>query len=376
MAKKNKRLIEQAALESLVRFGPQLDALESLTQTAKDSFSATVGAANVSAASTQAAIKEARPGLRKTYDQAGLAQAALNDTLLSGDLAGLEGPGTDLLKAAGATEAHRAASQMNAAKVQALQELTNRGIQAQAGRSQAVLAANARLHDDLLGVERTRQSIAGQAGAFTAATLGDLLETRADRRFTAGQKELDRENQAALNRADNRTSRANTRDRIDAAAAKDAAKDAEDAKGLLPNGVKKATPQQHGAARDGVELALTQAKRLKASGRDRGEIAQLLTEGRSSQTVENDAGEKVKVPGVSKVPQLLAQAALDIMYYGFVSKKTRRLLNARGLTVGGLRYPGPNSPQAKGWRAKRIAQKAVGPIAATGVGGSVGAGVG
>lgn len=341
--RRNQRLIDQAALQSLVRFGPQLDALDQLTRDARSTYRGTVSAAEGSAAASTAAIKDARPGVAKIYDQAGLKQAGLNDTLMSGDLAGLSGPGTDLIKAEGATEAHLAATHMNEAKVQALQELTNRGLQAQAGRASAVRQARATLAGDLGDIAKARLSLSGQAGAFESATLGDLLETRATRRFTASQKEKDREAAAKNNRADNRTSRANTRDRIQAQ------KEAAAAKGnpTLPNGVKRATPGQHGTARDTVELALTQAKRLQSSGRSRSEIGQLLIQGRSPQTIDDGKGGKVPVPGVSKVGQLYASVALDILYSGRVSKKNRKLLNARGLTVKGMGFKGPMTAEER-----------------------------
>lgn len=117
----------------------------------------------------------------------------------------------------------------------------------------------------------------------------------------------------------------------------------------LPGGAKLATVQQHGSFKDAVGGARAALPRLRAEGRSRAEIAQVLLNGRPQATLRVDEkGNKldapVTIPGVSKRPELVASIALDLELDGHVSRRNVRELHKRGLSLKKLGLPSrPNA---------------------------------
>jgi hypothetical protein len=335
------RLLDQAALEAIVRFGPQLDALKQLQHQAHQTFGTRVTAANATAGAIHGAVDVAAPKVAGAYDEAGLRQAAIAGTLINTDLAGL-GPSADRFKAAGAVEAAGAADRLNAGRSQALTDLANRGVEAEAGRTQAVRTAGDQLAGDLQRIGDEKVSLIGQAGAFKASQLADLREAERQRAFTASENAANRANARGIAAGHDAVSLSNA-----ATSAASKGKGGKGSRGRLPGGVPLATPTEHGNARDSIEGALQEAKTFKAHGGTRPDVGKLLITGAPAQTKKDKNGDSQHIPGVTPHKALYVRVALDLAYDGHISPDTAKLLHKRGLSVKRLGYPLLNKAQRR-----------------------------
>lgn len=348
MAAKRKgssRFASQAAEDALVRFGPQTDALRSLIDDAKTRYATAATAASANAVSTQAANRAALPVLQGIYTQ-----EAANDAAQRGALS----QGSGVIEAAMRREG--AAAQSN---------VVNAIPQAEAGKAMALRLAQAGLTSDLGKIDAQSLALAAQKGAFSSAEIDKLAQAAADRQtkltVAQGNNKTSRLNAltgAATSTANNKrtttTSAQNTKDRIQAAKDKEAAKKA----GLLPGGVKPlATSQQNSFA---SSVATTRSeiadfvKGAQKQGKGRGWINAQIAQGIPGYTVHDPSTGKVKIdangapvtqPGLKAVSQeLVRNVVLDQILYGGPTAITARKLHRAGYKVGAF---GAIVPQAK-----------------------------
>src|SRR5215213_2577465 len=90
MARKRNRFTRQAALEALVRFGPELSGLKELQREAIAAYRTGVRQAHGTSRGIVGAVDQARPGVRRIYDDAGIS-ASRHANMLTGDIGNLPG---------------------------------------------------------------------------------------------------------------------------------------------------------------------------------------------------------------------------------------------------------------------------------------------
>lgn len=180
MASKRKRFLDDAALQSLVRFGPQLQVLEQAQRTATDQYKSGIAQADAGRVGVQQAVDAVVPQLAGVYDQAGLDAARTSQTLIGKDLAGLSGV-ADSIKGGAALEAAGMAGRLGAAKTQALTDLGDRRVQAATGAVTAKRQVRSELTENLAKIFEQAKALTGQQGAFEASAFSDLVNKDSDR---------------------------------------------------------------------------------------------------------------------------------------------------------------------------------------------------
>lgn len=341
MATKKKpksKFADQAALESLVKFGPELSVLKEAQRTAQSTYKTRVAQAESGAQGVQQAVAAALPVLSQVYDQAGLDAARTSQTLIGHDLAGL-GPIADSIKAGAALEAAGMVGRQTSARASAVRDFTDRGVQAAAGAVQAKRAAQDELVSNLAKILQSKQDLTGQKGAFEASTIGSLQDAQDTR-----------DQQTALNSADNAQSERNS--------VRSAGLDP-DTGDPIPNGpLDPASKKPSYASRDkhitwASDIGNIASFASRYAGKlTRPQIVEKLKKGRPQQTVYADAKTGLPVaqgtPGavkqtLPKIPQFQADlrmtAALDVALDGHLSRATQKRLNNAGFKVKDLGLP-------------------------------------
>jgi hypothetical protein len=369
MAKKKtsrrSRFADDAALQALVRYGPEETGLKALAQQARADYGVSVRQAQTTGDLTLAAAKEAIPGVAKIYDSAGLAQAR-TASLVSPELAALTGPGAATLQRGGALEVAQQLGNLRASKASALEDLTTRQVAARQGQQFGILAARQKFTQDMQKILGQSQGLAQQKGAFTASTLNALE-----------QAALGRSTKKQVARIGASASRANTKARLSQSernSLRSSGIDPDTGKpipggkldpkklGTLPGGVKLNTAAMHGRVTDQVKSLEGWIRQHKGDYTSRHEIAQDLLNGVAGQTVTDPkTGAKIRDPGVPKAPsQLALQAALDVVYNGGLSNGTARALHQRGYSVGALGLPSGTKIKPPPKRSRRAAARVPG----------------
>ncbi len=341
MAKNQKsRFADQAALEGLVKFGPELAVLKEAQRTAKATYDQRVQTADSGALGVQQAVAAALPAVAHIYDQAGLDQARTSQTLIGHDLAGLGGV-ADSIKGGAALEAAGMANRLGEARAAAVRDFADRGVQAQAGAVQAKRSAQDELVTSLAKILQTSRDLGGQQGAFEAATIGDL-------EHDAAQDAL----KTSLNEADNSQSERNSLrsagiDPNTGAAIPGGKLDPKVKRGgTSATGVKLLSGEKHVAARDTVARAVAALRTLDPDKSDRGEAAPLLVTGHKSTPLYNPDGSKrisksgspVTTPDIPAAGAL-ATIAADVYYDGHLSRANQKVLADLGYSLRQLGLP-------------------------------------
>lgn len=341
MAKKNRkgrsggRWADQAALQSLVRFGPEESGLAELEQQLGGNFASTVQSAQANAAGVVDAVNQTLPEVRRLYNQAGLQQTRTNDTLIHGDLAGLSSV-ADSIKGGAALEAATQLGNLREAKTSALRDLTTRRVGAKEGQQWAIQNAQRQLEQGLTQLYERKQALASERGAFEALTIQDLRQAAQDRaqeiRIEQMGNRSSRTNaligagqmpDGSLTPAERRQRRQNRRDaRADR---RDARADRRDEREKERKDRWRDT-DEHAEFQDSVGSALSQAKAMASAGRPRGSAAKTLVQGRPVTTVEADDGTELKLPAIDSTSPLIASIALDLAYDGHISERNRQRL--------------------------------------------------
>jgi hypothetical protein len=179
MARKRNRFVNQAALEALVRFGPELSGLKELQREAIMEYATGVKQAHGAARGTVGMIDQARPSVRKIYDDAGVS-ASQHASMLTGDVAALPGVANSI-KAGAQLEATHSLAALRDAKSAALTDLQSRRVAAKEGEAFAVNRAHTELVDSLAKVLGRKQDLRREQGAFTALTAKELRQSAQER---------------------------------------------------------------------------------------------------------------------------------------------------------------------------------------------------
>lgn len=373
MAKKKttSRFASKASEAALVRFGPQLTALQQLADEAAQTYKGTTSNARVAAAGTQAAVDQALPTVKGVYDESGLMQALANGAL-GGDLAKIQGGGigVDALKAGAANEQAVMTRNLAQARAGAVADLGSRKTRAAEGAQFATENARNNLIDALTKISAQKLSLGDQQGAFMASTISDLQDAQDTRDFTATQNRLNRQNQANIATGHDQTSRDNAATRRRAAADKKNA-------GRLPGGAKLQTTTAHSALLGKIDQVKQVAEPLvsqaQKEGHSRHFVARLLTAGVEGGTLHNPATGKIKLdpktgleqkaPSIKAQDPLLASVTLDLAYDGHVSAANAKKLHQRGYSLKALGLPGRNSPGSDVRQQGKIADSATNTVA-------------
>lgn len=321
--RKRNPLVSQAQALAVVKYSPEEAALVQLLRQAQDTFHQGVAAAKGAAKYTVNTIDSSRPQLESVYKVPGLNPAQ--------PAAAPELPAAGALdfRSASQFETQAAAHRMAQSRTDALAGLSQQKSSAAAGAQYGAQQARQQYLRDLGTVDSRLVQLSGEKGAYIASTFGTLEQQAAQRALTARGQTLSHQDRV---RGQNLTHG----DRVATRQAKQQASQR----------VKWATPAQHGAFHDAVAHAVAEAKRMKQAGHDRNYIGQQLVIGRSPQSIKDPStGQSLTVPGVTKVPQLAASVALDLLFDGHVSRNNVRALHGRRLQIRQLGYPTRPAPQ-------------------------------
>lgn len=334
MARSRSRRLRRVARQTAeLRYGPERRQLEGALFEARDARDAGVDAARATGRGLRSAIRGARPGFARTYDE-GAERLAANAGVIGPNMP-TSGPGAAIL-AAQAGE-HQAALDANvAARTATLADLTQQGIRAREGQAFAVRNARDQYQADVGKVLQQLLGLSQEEGLFAAAEFGRLRENALDR----GQRERGSKRSAGI---DPKTGKPIPGGKLDP--------DANGKPGDQRKGKgERATNAQHGDLADRIKEAKHWATLLKKGGASREAVEAALAAGRPSSTVyrevDDGRGGTKRVPvltdqGTEKktreIPSLGAglflEAALDEVFKGHVSRRTTRQLHQRGFFV-------------------------------------------
>lgn len=345
------RWANQAALEALLRFGPEQSGLAELQQAALGQFTTSVRQAHAGRRAIGQAITAARPEVAQIYRRAGERTGDINE-VLGQSMA--NAPAS--LQAAMAQEQAGFGRRLEESRADALTDLKDRRVSAREGEVTAVRAARDELAGTIAQVARRNLDLRREQGAFTALRTGELRQAATERadRLAWQQAQLSAGERKSLRSAG-----------IDPDTGKPIPggplTDGKGGKGKGgPGGRGWASQEQHAAAQDMVDLAIREAGQLKKLGASRAEIADMLTNGAEDQEIalhdpqtgkplyNPDGTPKTKrVPGVPSIKsQTLLSAALDMATLGYITPKTYKRLRARRLRVQDL----PSLVTYRAWR--------------------------
>jgi hypothetical protein len=367
------RWASEAALQALIRFGPEESGLQALKQEARGTYRQTVRGARGAARGIVGEVKAVTPQTRKAYDEAGLAAARTAHSVVDPALKGL--PQNSLSA-----------------------DLGSRRVSAREGAAFAVTNAASVRNSDLAKYNARYQALRQEKGAFTALTEATLADDARQRRqqlriAMAGLRQQDRTSRRSARQSERNSIRSSG---IDPNTGK-----------IIPNGP--LDPKAKAKAKGGptgeqylnwqtsIEDISAAAKRLKnakdRNGRplnlSRAQIVDKLSAGRPAQQVltatknwgsfrkgdQLPAGltpQEKKALGATNIAlgaikpypaDLRMSAALDIALFGHLTPATQKRLHRAGFNLKrlGLRTYGQyrsslrNNATEQGIRAGRLA---------------------
>lgn len=331
MATKTNKYQSQIDSETELRYGPQLSALATLLSNAQSERNQALSVNTSTANALSNAARLAQPevkGANADY----LAQLMAAKGTLGQDTAAWAGSG-DPFKEASARD--MANAQVRAAETTkaSSDELTQRGLDARSGAVAGARAINDRYAGQSDQIGQQAQELTGQSGTYAASRLAELLGVDAKTAHETAQARADRQSSQDI-------AGAQIQSREDISSADRASREKIAAEKADPKKVKWQTPQAAGKVSDTIAAAQAAAEKMKAAGRSRSEIAKLLVGGRPTQSVQDpNTGAITSVPGVSKVPELYASVALDVLFDKHVSARNVALLHKRRLKISDLGLP-------------------------------------
>lgn len=324
------RWANQAALEALLKFGPEAAGLLELQRAAQGNFRGSVRSARAAARGTVQAVRAARPEVRDIYSDAAGATRQVSDVI--GDTSGLPAS----MRAAIAQEQTGYQNRLGEERAAAMTDLTSRRVGAIEGRGAAIRSARDKFADDLAKILQSKMDLAQRQGAFTQLRTGELRQAAQERadKFALKTLGLGFDPKTGLPLPGGPADR-----------------DANGRPGSQGGG-NRATNAQIAAAQDVAGQATSWITRLKGLGLGRGDIAVALQSGREERVIplhdpstgkplyNTDGTPKTKkVPGVPQVKsQLLLSAALDQAFKGYVSQSNWKRLAKRGLRPADLGF--------------------------------------
>jgi hypothetical protein len=382
------RWASEAALQALIRFGPEESGLQALKQEARGTYRQTVRGARGAARGIVGEVKAVTPQTRKAYDEAGLAAARTAHSVVDPALKGLP---QNSLSAAVKIEQADYRRNLQESKAAELADLGSRRVSAREGAAFAVTNAASVRNSDLAKYNARYQALRQEKGAFEALTTATLTDDARQRRqqlriAMAGLRQQDRTSRRSARQSERNSIRSSG---IDPNTGK-----------IIPNGP--LDPKAKAKAKGGptgeqylnwqtsIEDIASAAKRLKNAkdehGRplnmSRAQIVDKLSQGRPAQKVLVDrhgrplpqgltpaekkaAGATLQsLPAIKQYPaDLRMSAALDIALFGHLTPATQKRLHRAGFNLKrlGLRTYGQyrsslrNNATEQGIRAGRLA---------------------
>jgi hypothetical protein len=323
----------QARNEALVRFGPQRFALRELLAELVGQRETGLRAAVGTERGLLGQIGHARQETTRTYDDAIKAGEGTTD-LVQQTLAAL-GASADPFEAALSREGGLGTERMNQSRAGALQDLTERSLEAASGRAYQQHNVENMFRAETGKVRRSYEELAREEGAFTQGRMAELRKEAADRTFRRDLEEFKQGEANQRARMQQRTTRRGQDIR------RRRANERETGSGKTVGGGKKIRTQDaHESLSNAVNGALIDARKQKQRGRQRGEVQDLLTNGREQQSIEDpETGEKLKVPGIKSRGALAARVAADMAWFGKVSRSTLAELHRNGYSIKQLGLP-------------------------------------
>jgi hypothetical protein len=345
MAKKHSKLdhdIRVAKQRAKVRFGPEQSTIHALVGQAKATRDSDLSSADAAAKSAIHFANKSRKPVAKVFKVARTeADAARSDVESA---FGRLGGAADPFRAATSREQAGAHERVALAGANALHELTQRKLEAQAGRQYAKTQVKAEFRKNMGDLGNRLKDLGDRSGAFIAQEAASLAEARAQRMVPTRT--------ARLNiRAHGRETAAKIRADKEKAATKLAAdKDLAKYKaGLRPagggglGGSKPASRSETRGFESDFAKALSYANKYAKKGLPRSTARGELIPGVPA--TKNSQG----VPGISN--QLALNVALDMAYRGYVTPGHARRMHKAGLRVAdipGLRSSAKAKRQAAG----------------------------
>jgi hypothetical protein len=348
MARRRNRFVNQATLEALVRFGPELSGLKELQREAIMEYATGIKQAHGAARGTVGMIDQARPRVRRIYDDAGVS-ASQHASMLTGDVAALPGVANSI-KAGAQLEATHSLAALRDAKSAALTDLQSRRVAAKEGETFAVNRAHTELVDSLAKVLGRKQDLRREKGAFTALTARELRQTAQERadNLSIARGRLTQQERNSLRSAglDPDTRKPITGGPLDPNAprykdkgkGKGKGKGGADKSGYGPNGQSQSAHDKFASSvEEMVRIATPWTKHLT-----RAQIIKKLTKGRPSLSTPVAGGGRASIPAIKPMPaDLRMSVALDIATSGYVGRETIRRMRARGWSVTQMGLPTP-----------------------------------
>jgi hypothetical protein len=354
MAKrKASRWASEAAMQALVRFGPELSGLKALQRTAEADYKQSVRSAHGTSAGIINAVDVARPQVASIYTKAGR-QASQAYGVTSQDMASL-GPVANSIRAAASLEQQGTQARLAESGASSLTDLAQRRVAAKSGEQWAVTSAHDKLVTDLTKVLQRKQDLLGEKGAFTALTESQLTDAARKRAadLTKQRRALAQQERSSIRSSgiDPATGKPIPGGKLDPKAKKGTGG---------PGGDGWASQAAQAAAADKIAAAKHWAAQLKSVGLGRHDVARSLLTGQKAKNVPlhddngrplywkagekgNEKGDKTGEPKTHTLPELpkidselYLSVALDAAYDGHISARNQKLLHDRGIKIGPL----------------------------------------
>jgi hypothetical protein len=350
MAKRrNQRWAREAAMQALVRFGPEASGLRALERQAKSTYQMTTKTAAGAAQTIVGEVDRARPAVKRNYDQAGLDAARAAHKVINPVMNSL-GPAAGTLAAATKLSQGTGARRLAEERAASLTDLSQRRVQAVQGAQFAQANARDTLVGELAKIFERQQDLRRERGAFTAATAGQLREAARDRAQQMDIAEMGAQTQRQNSRRTQRQSERNslrsqginpdTGKPIKGGVLDPNSPRYKDKGGSSGNGKTPWSETEQRNAQDDIEKALIYVRRGDPGKGDKAArrrlIGEMLVKGEPGST---DPLTGKVTGGIPAIPQAYVAAALDLHFGRALSRKTVKRLHSRGVKIKPLGYP-------------------------------------
>lgn len=321
----------QAALDSLLRYQPQLEGLSILKQQAEERAAESKQAGVTEGTLGTQAASQALPAVQAIYAKARAEDARNRSLLASANL-----PANSPFAVAAGNEQAAGQERLQEAQSRNESDLQARKVAAASAPAFADQAALSKLAKELQSITRRESSVRGSEGLATAA---ELLKLRgeADKLLTtenvntAKDTTSEANNQRTTGASENNNKRTTSTSRTNSAETNAARREGNQ---LHYAGTPKLTATQQDK---GISLAAEIAHYAGESGGSRAERVAALTEGRPEESVKNAKGETVKVPKIPAFkPDALMSAGLDAAELHFLKPHTVNALQQMGYSPAAI----------------------------------------
>lgn len=338
------RWASQAALDALLRFNPQEQALREQIKEAQGTYNTAVRAGRLGARETQRSVQRALPQLQQAYSAADAASKP-GVTLVSQALAALP-PQEQQYRANQASYGATFAAQLAAARADAQRIMLERGTRAAEGAQFGQTTAAGNLASTLQTILGRKQSLAGERGAFAQADL-EKLEKEAEK---MAQSETQSKRTAATAAAGQASTAATA-----AAGRKQKAREHQEDLAQKKYEHEHPSPSKRGTGREtapGVEEQ-TQTQQNKAKDTIEAIRHEAFYVARASHHSYNEANQMLQNPvptaqGVQGrsgyADNGLLRAGLDLAYFGGIGAGAAGRLHKEGFSLKRLGYPMYHAP--------------------------------